>query len=232
MVLAERLVNGFFRFCFRIFFRLNLDVLNSVRTEGPLLIITNHPSIFEGPMLYVFLQPRPLIGLAKRELFLRKTSGWLMKLWQAIPVDVHGLSKESMDRVFQEVDKSSFLVIAPEGVRTNEGTLRRGKPGVAYIAYRKQVPVLPITTVGFEGFWKNLKRLRRTTVSITVGNPFEFFGHTGRLTPALRQEMTDEMMLRLAPLLPEQARGVYRDWDYSWRYTRETEVRQHHAQMS
>ncbi len=220
MVLRERLVNSIMRMCFRLFFRLNLDVLESVRTTGPLLIITNHPSIFEGPMLYVFLQPRNMMGLAKRELFLRRRSGWLMRLWEAVPVDLTGLSKSSMDRIFQAIDEASFLVIAPEGTRTNEGVLNRGKPGVAYIAYRKQVPVLPITTEGFELFWSNLKRLKRTVITISVGEPFEFHQITGRLSPELRQELTDEMMLRLACLLPEDRRGYYRDREFQWRHTR------------
>ncbi len=143
-----------------------------------------------------------------------------MRLWQAVPVGPQGLDRVSMKRCFDTLDAGHFLCIAPEGTRTDDPCLHPGKTGVAYLAFKKQVPILPVTTVGFHEFKHNLKRLRRTPVNVTVGEPFVITIKDRRLTPKLRQELTDEIMLRLAQLIPREYWGYYRDRDLVFTHTR------------
>ncbi len=221
MKVSERIVNSIFRALFRLFFRLNLDALKEVPASGPYIIILNHPSIYEGPMIYVFLRPRRLIALAKKQLWERKFTSRLMKLWEAIPIDHLSIDRSSMQRCFEVLDSGNFLCLAPEGTRTNDPNLQKGKPGVAYIAFKKQVPIVPVVTIGFDRFSYYIKRLRKTPVEIIVGKPFEITLKEGRLSPKLRQELADEMMMRLAELMPKSYWGYYKDRPISFTYTRQ-----------
>ena len=81
MKISERIVNSLLRGLFRILFKVDTSPLKEVMQEGPAIIISNHISIFEGPLLYVFMQPRPLIALAKKELWDKAVTRYLMNIW-------------------------------------------------------------------------------------------------------------------------------------------------------
>jgi 1-acyl-sn-glycerol-3-phosphate acyltransferase len=72
-------------------------------------------------------------------------------------------------------------------------------------------PILPVGVYGQEQFFHNLRRLRRTPVHVVAGQGFYLNPGDGRVTHEMRQAMSDEVMMRIAALLPEQYRGVYSD---------------------
>lgn len=178
--------------------------------EGPLLMMVNHTSALEGPMLYEFLQPRKLNAMAKQELWESKFMAFLMDSWQSIPVDRENMGRATMDACFKVLEQNHILAIAPEGTRSKDGTLQRGgKGGVAFIAHKKDVPMIPVAVMGFEKTKANLKRLRRTVISVKVGKPFEIIQKGGRLDAETREKLGDEIMLHLAALMPKERRGYY-----------------------
>ncbi len=195
----------FFRVCFKI----DRSELKNVPMEGPLLMMVNHTSALEGPMLYEFLQPRKLNAMAKQELWESKFMAFLMDSWQSIPVDRENMGRATMDACFKVLEQNHILAIAPEGTRSKDGTLQRGKGGVAFIAHKKDVPMIPVAVMGFEKTKANLKRLRRTVISVKVGKPFEIIQKGGRLDAETREKLGDEIMLHLAALMPKERRGYY-----------------------
>ncbi|HEY3341557.1 MAG TPA: lysophospholipid acyltransferase family protein, partial [Anaerolineae bacterium] len=93
--------------------------------------------------------------------------------------------------------------MSPEGTRSRTGGLQKGRSGVAYLATKANVPVLPVALWGVEQIGRNLRRLRRTDVYLHVGEPY-------RMDPAVsHNENTDRLMRIIAGMLPEQYRGVY-----------------------
>lgn len=105
------------------------------------------------------------------------------------------------------------LLMAPEGTRSKTRTLQEGRDGMAMIALRAGVPIVPVAVSGAENFKHNWKRLRRTPARIVFGPAFCF-----RFQPDVRRreqmcQMTREAMYRLAALLPPEYRGVYSDLD-------------------
>ena len=80
--------------------------------------------------------------------------------------------------------------------------------GVA-LALRSKAPLMPIAFYGYENFWPNLKRLRRTPFHIAVGKPFHLDTGGEALSRDARQAVTDEIMYKVAELLPEHYRGYY-----------------------
>jgi 1-acyl-sn-glycerol-3-phosphate acyltransferase len=87
--------------------------------------------------------------------------------------------------------------------------LQEGKAGIAFIAHKKQVPMVPIVLLGFDKFSYYAKRLRRTPITISVGKPFELIKKGGRLDAEGRQQLIDEIMLHLAEQMPPELRGYY-----------------------
>lgn len=213
MKLSERMINSLLRTFFRLFFRIDRSELAKVPQAGPLLMMVNHTSNLEGPMLYAFLQPRPLHALAKQELWEQKFMAYLMDMWKSIPVDRQNMGRSTMDACFKVLEDRHILAIAPEGTRSKDGNLQEGKGGVAFIAHKKDVPMIPVAVMGFPSFSKNIKRLRRTVITIKVGEVFEIVQKGGRIDADTRQALADEIMMRLAIMMPNEMRGHYKDKD-------------------
>ena len=172
MKITARIINSLLRTFFRLFFRIDRSELSKIPLEGPLLMMVNHTSNLEGPMLYAFLQPRKMHALAKQELWEHKFMAYLMDLWASIPVDRQNMGRATMDACFKVLDEQHILAIAPEGTRSHDGRLQEGKGGVAFIAHKKNAPMIPVAVMGFTDFKKNIKRLKRTVITVKVGPVF------------------------------------------------------------
>lgn len=220
MKVSEKIVNAALRAFFRVTCRINLKELEKIPQEGPLLMLVNHTYVLDGPMLYVFLQPRNLLAMAKKELWDNKFLGWVMDCWRSIPVDRENMGRETMDACLSALESNEILAMAPEGTRSRDEKLQQGKAGIAFIAHKKDAPMLPVVIMGFSSFAHNLKRLRRTPITIAVGEPFEIIKKGGRMDGATREALIDEIMLRMAALMPNGKRGYYQDRSLEYSLTR------------
>lgn len=218
MSLKERIVNAILRALFRLFFKINIDEFQKMPHEGPFIILANHTSALDGPMMYVFMRPRNMVAMAKKELWNNFATRFLMNLWNSIPVDRENMERQTLESCFAILDKGDILAIAPEGTRSKDGSLQEGKEGVAFIAYRKKVPMVPIVTIGLENFKQNIKRLKRTEVTIKIGNPFEITAQ-GRLNAESRKQLIDEIMMKLVELLPPSLHGYYTGKNIEYKLT-------------
>ena len=104
-----------------------------------------------------------------------------------------------------------MLGLAPEGTRSRTGTMQRGKPGVAYLATKANVPIVPIGISGQEKLHAEWKRFRRPRIVVRVGEPFVLPQVHGRHKTEQLQAMSDQVMCRIAALVHEDLRGVYAD---------------------
>ncbi|MBN1247434.1 MAG: 1-acyl-sn-glycerol-3-phosphate acyltransferase [Anaerolineae bacterium] len=120
-----------------------------------------------------------------------------------------------------------IVAVAPEGTRSGHGRLQRGLPGIALLALLSGAPIMPIAHYGGEQLQRNLRRFRRTDFHIVVGEPIELLSESRRVSQGVRQAMVDEIMVRIAELLPPAYRGIYADSvGEPFRYTRPTTVPQ------
>jgi 1-acyl-sn-glycerol-3-phosphate acyltransferase len=212
MNLLRRLVTDLMKFGLNyILCRVDAPDLHKLPPRGPLILYTNHTGSVEAPMLYAQVYPRPVTGWAKIESWDNWFLHWIFGLWEVIPVR-RGEADMSALRGALEVLKRGYIFgVAPEGTRNKTGQLRRAKPGVVMLALLSGAPLLPVAHWGGENFLSNLKKLKRTDFHIRVGEPFRIDANGARVTGEMRQEIVDEMMVRLAALLPEEYRGEYAD---------------------
>lgn len=191
--------------------RVDAPDLNKVPARGPLIVISNHTGSLEVPILFAWLQPRPVTGWAKIETWDNPFMAWLFDLWGAVPVRRGEADMSALRAALDKLQQGYIFGVAPEGTRNKTGKLLRAHPGTVTLAFRSNAPILPIAHWGGEKFLPNLKRLRRTTFSMRVGRPFTIDANGERITREQRQQVVDEMMYQLAALLPEEYRGEYSD---------------------
>jgi len=211
MSILERIVNAVIKTIVRTVCRIDDAELAKVPDKGPLIIITNHVTFLEAPVVYTHLMPRPLTAYSKTESWDKSFRGWLFDLWEIIPLRRGEADLTAIRKGLQVLREGTILTIAPEGTRSGTGVLAEGLPGAVTVALRSKAPIIPVATYGHENLTENLKRLRRTDFHIRVGEIFHLYQPSGKVTRQIRKQMIDEMMYRIAALLPEEYRGVYAD---------------------
>ncbi|MCF7858157.1 MAG: 1-acyl-sn-glycerol-3-phosphate acyltransferase [Candidatus Cloacimonetes bacterium] len=208
MKLSETIANKIIKLILKIICKVDSTELKKIPDKGPYIIAINHTNFLEVPIFYTFLQPRKVIGIAKRETWDNKFSRWLANSWDAIPLDREGATVEAFRKAYKALLNSYFLVIAPEGTRNKTGRLREAKSGIISIAIKANVPVIPVAHYGGEKLAANLKRIKRTQFTIKVGQPI-ILNTLERVDQAKRKYFVDQLMYRIAELLPKKYRGAY-----------------------
>lgn len=205
------LINFIIRVYTRIVCRIDAPDLQKVPMQGPLIVATNHTGQIEVPLLFAHLQPRKMTGWAKVEAWDNKFLHWVFNVWGIIPVRRGEADMHALKAAIRALEKSYIFGIAPEGTRNRNGVLIRAQPGTVTLALHTGAPILPVAHWGGEKLMKNLKRFKRTDFHIRLGQPFKVDLQGVKVTSEIRQQIVDEMMYKIAELLPEEYRGVYSD---------------------
>jgi 1-acyl-sn-glycerol-3-phosphate acyltransferase len=117
----------------------------------------------------------------------------------------------ALRQILARMEQGGLLVIAPEGTRSQTEALQEAKLGVAFLASKSGYPVMPVAVTGTEdrAVLENLKRFRRSKIVVRGGDPFVIEIPKGKGREQALREATDEIMCRIAVMLPEKYRGVY-----------------------
>ncbi|MBN1581443.1 MAG: 1-acyl-sn-glycerol-3-phosphate acyltransferase [Anaerolineae bacterium] len=211
MSVIRFVVNTTIKILIRICCRVHDASLEQVPERGPLITVSNHISFLEAPLLYTHLLPRKLSGFSKAEFWNKPVSRFLFDMWDAIPVHRGEPDLAALRRVLAMLKEGYIIAVAPEGTRSHDGQMQRARPGAVTMGLRSGAPFLPIAHYGGEKLKDNLRRLRRTDFHIAVGQPFYLDAGETKVTRTVRQDMIDEVMYRIAVLLPPEYRGYYSD---------------------
>jgi 1-acyl-sn-glycerol-3-phosphate acyltransferase len=191
--------------------RIDKSELRKVPQKGPIIAYSNHTGSVEVPLMFVELLPRPVTGIAKVETW----NGWFLRFvftqWNIIPIHRGEADMAAMRKSLDALKQGYILGMAPEGTRNKTGAMIKVHPGIVTLALHSGAPLLPMGNWGGENFLKNLKQLKRTDFAIRIGEPFKINTHGERMTGELRQIIADEMMYKVAALVPAPYRGVYGD---------------------
>jgi 1-acyl-sn-glycerol-3-phosphate acyltransferase len=184
------------------------DFVKTLTAASPLIVAVNHINFLEVPILVAHSYPLLLTGLVKSETWNNPIMSFLFNTYKAIPIDRTGSYQEAFRKVREAMERGFFVCIAPEGTRSKNGVLGKGKGGIIQLALYTGAPVLPVVHHGGERIWDNLRRLRRTPFCFKVGRPFRFKCE-GRPDKDTRERMLAELMGQMARLLPVEMRGIY-----------------------
>jgi len=213
VTLLGRLADGLICLLVHVLCRIDGKQIERIPMRGPLILIANHVNFLDAPVLHCLFRPRKVIGLAKAEAWENPLLGWLFDQWEAIPIRRGVADIGALRRALSVLKLGGILAVAPEGTRSRHGRLQRGRSGIVTLALKSGAPLLPVVVYGGEAIGENARRFRRTPFHIRVGEPFSIKIGGERLTSELRQRITDEIMMRMAALLPPQYRGEYANRD-------------------
>lgn len=179
--------------------------------KGGFVIATNHLGFLDAPMAYYALDNLNLFIPVAEKWEENPLLKWLGGHLNLIFVDRFNADLRSMREMIKRMEEGQTLVIAPEGTRARDEKMAQGKPGVAYLASKMGWQIVPVAISGTEDrlFKGNLKRLKRTPVKLTAGNSFTLPPFPKENRDEILQEYTDEIMCRIAVMLPEHNRGFY-----------------------
>jgi len=209
-LIFRRLACLILRTLFRLLTHLEVKGQENLPQGGPLLVAFNHLAHLDGPLVIALL-PWSVEGIALSNLYRVPVTGQLLRLYGTIPVHRDQFDRQVIRRALQVLAESKVLALAPEARQSLTGAMERARQGVAYLALRSGVPILPVALTGTEKVYVEWKRLRRPRLTLTFG---ELFVPPPRASKpqARRQQMaelTDEIMHRIAAMLPPEYRGVY-----------------------
>ncbi len=212
LTFARRLGRRFFLWLLRQLVRLcarcTVTGLENVPKDGPALLVSNHLGDADMVVGLAFA-PRPVELLSKAELHDFPVLGWLMDSYGVIWVHRGQPDRRALRAALDALSEGRLLAIAPEGRESLTGALEEGTGGAAYLAYKSGAPIVPVTFTGTENWriYTNLKRLRRTQITLTIGTPFYLDAAQNRRDAI--EAGTEKIMRRLASQLPPEYRGVY-----------------------
>ncbi len=211
MTVVAGVVNFTLRGITRTICEIDDSELKQIPEHGPLILVGNHVNFLDAPVLISHLQPRPVVALAKRETWDNPFIGMLFSTWKSIPIRRGEVDMTAFRECLRVLNEGQMLAIAPEGTRSGTGILQKGQPGIVPLAIKSGAPIYPVAYYGLENFWRNIRSLTRTPFTIRVGKPFRLKYDGPLPSREEREQITAEIMYRIAALLPPDYRGYYAD---------------------
>ena len=182
--------------------------LENFPDEPPYILVTNHLAIIDTPVLLTVC-PHTIHGFVAAKHRRNPLYGPLVTIMRGIWVHRGEVDRQALQEALDALEHGDVLGMAPEGTRAREThALQKGKTGVAYLATRADVPIVPVGLTGTERIKHDLPRLRRAHVRAIVGKPFRL-PESGRVRGQKLEEYTELIMHSIAELLPEEYRGEY-----------------------
>lgn len=195
--------------------RVRVVGLENVPKSGPLIVVANHLSMADPPLVVGWLTPalgRPMHILAKDSIFVGPIGAFL-RSQGVTPVRAGGRDVDAYRAARAVVERGEVLCIFPEGTRSYTGDLGPARPGVAMLAARSGASILPVGISGTDRFLGRGQRFPRigTRITVRVGKPFSIELDASRARRAALEGATDDIMRAIAAQLDARHRGRYGD---------------------
>lgn len=181
---------------------LTVDGLDHLPDDGPAIVAANHISFLDSPLL-MFELPRRVWFFGKAEYLDSPVSSRLFPALGMIPLERSGgrAALAAMRQGLSVLDGGELLGIYPEGTRSRDGSLYRGHTGLAWMALKAKVPVVPVGIRGTDSVQPPGARLPalRGTCTVTIGPPLPISQYQGRDARTQRR-LTDDVMFEISQL--------------------------------
>ena len=201
----------------RVLFRPWVRGMENIPTSGAAILASNHLS-FSDSIFLPLMSRRPVVFLAKSEYFTGKgikgaLTRWFFKSTGQLPIDRSGgkASEASLNTGLGVLGQGQVLGIYPEGTRSPDGRLYRGRTGIARMVLEAKVPVIPVAMIDTEKvqpIGQKMPKIRR--IGIVVGEPLDFSRFDGMEGDRIvLRAVTDEIMYELKQLSGQEYVDAY-----------------------
>ena len=198
----------------RLIYRPHLEGRENVPRTGPVIFASNHLSFIASIAIPV-AAPRPVHFLAKASYFDKPASSWFFTAIGAIPVQ-RGAGQAALDALDQQrrlLDDGLAVALYPEGTRSLDGRLYKGRTGVAFLALETGAPVVPVGLIGTDKMMPVGARRPslRERITVRFGEPLDLSHHGGSASGRARRQATDEIMAAIHALSGQELAGTYNE---------------------
>ena len=200
--------------------RTGFNLLSNFRVEGaeyipasgPIILTTNHISRLDYPALLMCTNREDVIAIVATKYREKVFFRWIIETLRAIWIERETSDFSAFREAIEYLNRGWIVGISPEGTRSTTGALQPGKPGAALIVRKTGLPVLPVAVSGTADLGKQLGHLKKTDILVRFGKPYHIALTTDEEEAKnWLNKATDEIMCRIAALLPPERRGVYAD---------------------
>ena len=190
-----------------LFGRYRVSGRHNIPQTGPVLVVANH-LIWYDTILIGLAFPRRLWYMAKIEIFRLPLVGLFCRLTGQIPVHRGQSDRAALEKALQYLREGRAVTIFPEGAVARHERLLAAHTGAAMLALRSGVPVLPVAHTGTRRIFFG-RRAWLPRVDIHIGEPYVPEVPEGISRKAALKMVTEDLMLRIARMMPDEERGEY-----------------------
>ena len=197
-------------------YRIRVEGLENVPQKGAAILAANHVSFLDSFFIPLVVKWRKVTYLAKADYFRTWKTSWFFKSAGQISCERGGgdKSQQSLEIALDVVKSGNLLGIYPEGTRSPDGFLYRGRTGVARLALAAGVPVIPVGLVGTEKVMPKAAKIPRlwgrVKVTVRFGKPLDFSRYAGQEKDRfVLRSVTDEIMFEIMQLSGQEYRDEY-----------------------
>ena len=189
---------------FKAMWKINLEGYENIPPSGPALIAPNHISFIDSVFLLSVL-PRRTLAVGKAEYMDSWKTRHIFPAIGMIPLDRSGgsASESALDQAAEVLDNGDLFLIFPEGTRSRDGFLHRGRTGVARLALRTGAPIIPVGIEGTDAIQPPGASVPKPfrSCSIRFGQPLSVEKYrNGAFTRSVLRSLTDEVMYEIGQL--------------------------------
>jgi 1-acyl-sn-glycerol-3-phosphate acyltransferase len=185
-------------------YRIEYEGRENIPSEGAFLMVSNHQSHFDPPVVGTGV-PRQMSFLARKTLFRSAPFRWLIRSYDAIPLNQEGLGVDGIKQTLRRLKEGKGILIFPEGSRTFDGTIQPFKPGFLTLAYRGKAAIVPTAVSGAFQAWPRTRKypflFRPVKIRVKYGPP---------ITP---EEVKQHGQKELQDLVEHRVRKLFEEID-------------------
>jgi 1-acyl-sn-glycerol-3-phosphate acyltransferase len=207
----RRFLKMAFDLAVRLLARREAHNLERLPSTGPYILIANHLSYFDLPLLFGVVGGPNVTGWAAEKYERHPIFGPIVRMGGGIFIQRGKVDRKAIAAAEEWLEGGNIFGVAPEGTRSRTGTLQRGKTGVVYLAHATNAPIVPVGIWGTENVLSSWKKLRRPILHLNVGEPFHLPPPDESDRSASIRQQSHEIMLRIAALIPPKYHGYYAD---------------------
>lgn len=199
----------FFRTFYKVYFRAEWFNAERVPVSGSVILASNHASILDPPLVGTALN-RGISYLARESIFRFPGVGWVLRNWDAVPVDRDGGGARGLKAIMDRLRAGGGIVLFPEGTRSLDGKLLPARSGIGLTVLKSSAPVVPVRVFGtFEAYSKDMMIPRPRKIMAKYGVPMDFASQRAEAKTCSKarlkeiyQEVANEIMVQVASLEP------------------------------
>jgi 1-acyl-sn-glycerol-3-phosphate acyltransferase len=199
------------KFLIKVLTRTEFLGLENVPVSGAVIIATNHMHYLDIPLLFINPVRTDLTALVTTKYQNHWFFRWFCQTAEGIWINRDIADFAAMQAASRVLKEGYALGISPEGTRSQTAQLLPGKPGTVLLALKMGVPIIPVAITGTEKAFRRIFTLQRPRFTVRFGPAFTLLPVGPQNREQLYQQYTDEIMCRIAALMPEKYWGYYRD---------------------